>query len=352
MEKEMKNKRIFKYDFIRVTGMLVILIFHFNVSLAAHNIPGKILFGIYNANGSYADIGVPLFFILSGATLMQSARRDFKSFYKKRFLAIFPLFWLAYFIVLIYYFLKYKSIHPFVAQPEHWTALLTIIGIDGYFAGVLPTFYLLGEWFLGCLLFMYLLFPLLQTGVKKYPKITAFLVIMIYFIVIHKYVFLESKFQNIWVRLPEFVFGMYLAEYCGKVKKVVCLSVLVITVMLLFVPLADRFLIYIVTVRGMTCYLTCDFLGEQLEGKLCWWQKNIFEWLSRYSFAIYLLHHVISEQIISSYDGIALSNIELVLLFIIVIMADFSAGWLLAKLESCVRKKLCFVIRHEKNAIS
>lgn len=351
MEKVMKNKRIFKYDFIRVTGMMVILIFHFNVSLAAHNIPGKMLFGIYNANGSYADIGVPLFFILSGATLMQSAQKDFKSFYKKRFSAIFPLFWLAYFIILIYYFLKYKSIHPFVAQPEHWTALLTMIGMDGYFAGVFPTFYLLGEWFLGCLLFMYLLFTLLQTGVKKYPRITAFLVMAVYFIVIHKYVFLENKFQNIWVRLPEFVFGMYLTEYCIKVKKSACLIVLFITGMLLFVPFSDDFLIYIVTVRGMTCYFMCDILGEQLERKLCWWQKNIFEWLSKYSFAIYLLHHVISEQIISNYDSIALSTIELGLLFMIVMIADFSAGWLLVKLESCVRKKLCFVIRPEKTAV-
>lgn len=338
----MKNQRIFKYDFIRVIGMLIIIIFHFNVSLSAHNISGKILFGPNNANGSYADVGVPLFFILSGATLMLSAHDDLKDFYRKRFLAIFPLFWSAYAMVLIYYFLKYKSIHPFVAQPKHWTILLTIAGIDGYYAGVLNTFYLLGEWFLGCLLFMYILFPFLRIGVQKYPKITAVLIIALYLIVIHQYFFPENKIQNVWVRLPEFVFGMYLTEYCKNVKKSVFFITIFITGILLFIPLPNMFLIYIVTIRGTTCYLIGDFLGEWLEGKLTW-SKKIFVWLSRHSFAIYLLHHVISEQIICTYEGMALSMAELVLLFGIVLMADFAAGWLFMKLESCVKEKLYLI---------
>lgn len=338
----MEKKRIFYYDFIRTVAMFIIIIFHFNCSLAIHNISGKIFLGIHYANGSYADVGVPLFFILSGATLMLSNQKNYtlKSFYKKRFYAIYPLYWEAYFCVLVYLFLKYKSLHPFVSEPRHWTVLLSVIGMDGYYSAVINTFYLVGEWFLGCLIVMYIAFPLLRIGVKKYPKVTVSIIMAIYFIVINYYIFPEAVYQNIFVRLPEFVFGMYMAEYCKKVHIFAFLLSLLGAGILFTVNIKDISSIYLILLMGVCCYLVLVYTGQKLEGCVKEDVKKVFSWIGKYSYAIYLLHHVISEQIISSFEGIPLSMAGILMLFIIVIIADFCGGYFLLKLNQrliCIR---------------
>lgn len=331
----MEKKRIFYYDFIRTIAMSIIIIFHFNCSLAIHNISGKIFLGISYANGSYADVGVPLFFILSGATLMLSNQKNYtlKSFYTKRFRAIYPLYWEAYFFVLVYLFLKYKSLHPFTSEPQHWTILLSVIGMDGYYSATISTFYVVGEWFLGCLIVMYIIFPLLRIGVKKYPKVTAFIIIAVYFVVINYYIFPEPIYQNVFVRLPEFVFGMYMAEYFKKVHKwafglSLLGAVILFTVNLKYIPS-----IYLIVLMGICCYLVLVYIGQKLDGYVKEDVKKVFSWIGKYSFAIYLLHHVISEQIISTFDSIPLSIAGILMLFIIVIMADFCFGYLLYRLN-------------------
>lgn len=42
-----------------------------------------------------------------------------------------------------------------------WTLVLSVLGLDGYALPYTPTFYKVGEWFLGCLILLYVLFPLL-----------------------------------------------------------------------------------------------------------------------------------------------------------------------------------------------
>ena len=90
-------------------------------------------------------------------------------FYKRRARAVYPLFWLAWFVVFSY---------RFVAHPGSFggartvTLVLTLLGLDNFAvaAGWVGTdFACVGEWFLGSILFLYLLFPLLQRGLRKRP---------------------------------------------------------------------------------------------------------------------------------------------------------------------------------------
>lgn len=64
------KKRVFYLDFIRALSALFIIVFHFNCSIGGHeiyksvsNIP--IIFYEYK-NGNLGQIGVSLFFIISG----------------------------------------------------------------------------------------------------------------------------------------------------------------------------------------------------------------------------------------------------------------------------------------------
>lgn len=82
--------------------------------------------------------------------------RTLKDYYKKRFLAIFPLFWLAYLFAFLEHFYHSKSM-PNVPKI---TFLLTVIGMDGYLYDYVKNFYMIGEWFLGAIIILYILFPL------------------------------------------------------------------------------------------------------------------------------------------------------------------------------------------------
>ena len=60
-----KKKRVFYIEFIRVISMIIIVTYHFFVHFAENNIKG-----IDITNGTWGVIGVTLFFMISGASLM------------------------------------------------------------------------------------------------------------------------------------------------------------------------------------------------------------------------------------------------------------------------------------------
>lgn len=127
-----KSNRIFYLDFIRALAVLSIILTHYNalyIYMSPIRLENTILtvypFGIYIGN-----LGVALFFIISGAALMHTYGDDFEVsvFYKKRIKSIYPMWWIANILARSYYFLRYKTINPWGAEP--WKLLLSIIGFD------------------------------------------------------------------------------------------------------------------------------------------------------------------------------------------------------------------------------
>lgn len=58
------------------------------------------------------DIGVSLFFMLSGASLMYTWRQErITKFYIRRFRSIYPMFWIAWFVATAVDFLSYKGLN-------------------------------------------------------------------------------------------------------------------------------------------------------------------------------------------------------------------------------------------------
>ena len=45
------------------------------------------------------------------------------------------------------------------ADIPRWRVIFSVLGLDGYLAPVTVTFYKIGEWFLGVILILYLVFP-------------------------------------------------------------------------------------------------------------------------------------------------------------------------------------------------
>lgn len=163
-----KNK-LFYLNIIRAIATIIIVIFHFNCNLDIYsiNVPNNLFYK--TANGDFGVIGVAMFFMLSGVALMYNYddKIDYASYSKKRFLNIYPSFWIAYASVFLYNFYNQLSIP--INIPKY-TLLFSLIGMDGYFSYLFKNFCLVGEWFLGAIIILYILFPLFRAMMKRGRK--------------------------------------------------------------------------------------------------------------------------------------------------------------------------------------
>lgn len=179
-----KRKRIVAFDVIAIFSCLCVTIVHFNASISGYmdgilQYPNSLIPNFYFDGTVYlGSIGVSLFFILSGARNMYTYK-DVKTFFSRRVATLYPMFWIAWAVALLGGFLIDKGIS--VARP--YLLVFSLLGIDGYLAslGLLPfDYYRLGEWFLGCIICLYCVFPVLHWLVKKTPIGTLCLAIALY----------------------------------------------------------------------------------------------------------------------------------------------------------------------------
>ncbi|MDV3426449.1 MAG: acyltransferase [Bacillota bacterium] len=307
----MQKIRIFYLDFIRAISIIAIVVSHFNSSILSHSIIGhEILIETYK-NGDLGTMGVSLFFIISGSALMYTYNTDFsiKKFFKKRFLGIFPMFWIAYASAFLYMFYFNKTINHSIPKVNF---ILTILGMDGYFLYKIPNFYILGEWFLGCIIFLYFCFPLLRKLVIERPKTTFACIIVFYIIFVKKYNFEMPIVRNFLVRIPEFLAGMYFVQYIKNVKFYQFIAALgVCTIMFLFSIKTD--LIFRITITGIALFFVLTYIAQYVKNKN---MQNLFYVISRYSFAVFLVHHVVIGQVVERFRGVTISLPETYCLFV------------------------------------
>ena len=165
----------------------------------------------------WGAVGVYLFYMISGNGLYSKYGNeiDYKKFFKNRFFRIYPSFWLCYSLVFLFNFWSNKSFPEIPCQRF----LLTILGMDGYFSYRVPTFYLIGEWFLGSIILLYLLFPLVRLCVNKNLQLT--IAILFGFVCLIFYNNFFGLFQimsgrNLLVSLFYFVLGIWVEAICQK----------------------------------------------------------------------------------------------------------------------------------------
>ncbi len=139
------------FYFIRFLGIIIIVTFHFAPS--KYN-----LIKIFYAGSQM----VSLFYVLSGFFLTISyfdkINFSFKNFYKKRFLKIYPSYFLSLIICLLF-IIKNNELKLI-------PTLINFLGLQSLYPNA--TYYLNPPgWFISTLFFMYLLFPLILLLLKK-----------------------------------------------------------------------------------------------------------------------------------------------------------------------------------------
>ena len=332
---DIKKERLKYVDVLRVLAMIPVVVCHYTRSqeYAGITYPNKFMpdefFSIY-----LGSFGVAIFFILSGVSLMYTyeGKLDLKRFIKKRFLGIFPMYYIAWLTAFLYLFYKNRG---FIDTRAHWKIIYTVFGMDGYFNWLDQTFYLLGEWFLGCLLLLYVLFPILKWGIEKHPYITGVFIIIMYFGGIHIYHGKIPSGNFFLFRVPEFAFGMYFVKYKKKVGIPLGIISSACLAFAWFADLSKVEIVYKNTFVGISAFVfivwMCNFIKWQAFFDVC-------KVIGKYGYAVFLTHHFIIQEICYHFGGRVLGTLENCIMLLLCIIVTATASYLLVEADKKVKK--------------
>lgn len=285
-----------------------------------------------------------LFIIISGAALMYSYEEkcDLKLFFKKRFTAIYPMFWSCYIIMFLYAFYINKQT-PVDIPPLNF--LLTLVGMDGYFKYKIPNYYLVGEWFLGFIIIMYLLFPILRACLVKRTEVLTAFVVVLYFVCIRNYQYFDISFErNIITRLPGFLFGMIFVKYIKRVNIIQFVVSMVAALGMLFIEIPIHGM-YKITIMGISVFFILVYIAQIVQVEKV---KAIFIWLSKYSYAIFWVHHIIIQRTVNRFNYKSLTILDCVCLYAI---SAIAIGVLSVALSRITRTIMGNIVNSSQNKV-
>lgn len=290
-----KNKRLFEIDFVRACSCLGIIIFHFY----AHIFKPQIKFLYYSPNSSYGFLYSTSFFAISGIVLFNkySKIESLKSFYFKRWKSIFPPFYLCYFYFFYktIFYLKEKNF-IFKCPKSYFIFIFTILGIDGFFSYKYCTYYLMGEWFLGAIIMIYVLYPILIWAMKKiiYTIIISSFIISCYIFMISSNFFEIPSQMNLIVCIVSFCFGIISLKYKKFFyeNKFIGIASIIFLVLLCFIRVFQHIIIF--QIQGFLFLISSIHVGKYVMNTKI---KSIFILISKHSFNVYLFHHHIISDV-------------------------------------------------------
>lgn len=331
----MKKERVLYLDIVRIIGFLVITAYHFVARCGTSMIESKYL-DLYMGFNSFrwGPIALSCFFMVSGAALIYryGGELNLKEYYKKRFLGIFPLFWLAYLVVFLEEFYRYGG----MPNAPKITFLLTIIGMDGYMNDYMETFALIGEWFLGAIIILYILFPLYRVIMRKNKYILPILLLGICFLLTYNNPFPIIFEKNPLVCSMYFVLGMLIemirenpnqraVEIGRKIAAAAGVGVYIA------VYIVER-VNHIINNYQRIFILSLSFYMIVMEVSA--WVKSeraqrFITAIGSHSFSYYLLHHAFLRFYVSHFGGRPISGSNILVMFITSVLYTYLlAVWL------------------------
>lgn len=327
----MKKNKIVGINFERMVLAFGIITFHYY----CHSSSGKKLFLHINTL-KVGPIITTCFFILSGAMLFYNHEvvHDITQFYFKRFKSIFPAFWIAYFVEYMRNIVNTNTI--FWSSAPKWRLILSISGIDGYLYQYLhgQDYYILGEWFLGAIIILYSIYPLLTWFMQKNFALTTICLYTTYIVYLFSN---QSFFFEIIIYITYFYTGMVIfrfKKYFFDNKLALIMSIF-LCFLLTIIRTNGCSIFYLVYSAGL--FIILQRIGSFIEK----WNlaKHISNFVGVISYEIFLVQHIIILRTLSvknpvnTYKSIALIIIIIFLCIIYAKLLNLTATGAIAMLK-------------------
>lgn len=304
-----ESNRVPGIDFARVICAIGIICYHF-----AGRTDSAIRYWSSTANESWGGMLVHAFFAMSGAVLFLNYPTvdNCQTFYYKRWKAIFPSFYLCY----VYFFIMIllDNIDAF-SNRNPALILYSLLGMDGYFYYMKPNFYIVGEWFLGAIILLYILYPFISKVKSKLPWLLPIVLLLALVFVDFTDFFQISINRNLITCLLSFYLGILAAQYRQYTfnNTIWGIVAIALSVLLYFLPIP--FIKTIAPVQGVLFFISCTFIGECITkfGVI----KRFIQSVSAVSFEIFLFQNRIIGDVIKSVNPRGLGKSLIVLIMII-----------------------------------
>ncbi len=280
------RERIDECNFVKAVSAIGIVIFHFAIETGTTALlPGRYAWG---------SVFVTVFFMVSGALLYHNYGRpaDCKLFYYKRWKSLMPDFYIAFLGMYAVQVIKHRSLF-YNGRPA--SLLLTLIGMDGYLYDVIPNYYILGEWFLGAIIILYILYPLLAYLIDRNQFLTLMALLILYAGTFFMTSSLLSDFRSVPSCALSFAFGMMIARSkLYRERRLLVPAFIVFTAGNFLFPEGEFNLSS--HVEGAALFFVLFILGGWvLKSRQA---KKAVDFVSGISYDIFLVHHVMLMQII------------------------------------------------------
>ena len=223
------KKKIAWLDTVRVFASFAVILGHFVSCFDGFDGFDKMRLFFFQMG----NVGVFIFFVLSGYLIRPSLERspDLWSFYKKKLVRVVVPFTVCYVVfgaALIALAPLEKSIaqhSPFYTAMYQsgfpWGIFVAMFPVDVSLVKLLdlPLFWFVGEWFMGVLLWLYLIAPLLDKLIGRAPLSTFAGSVVLSVATFYAFADLAvaGRITSAWwifpARIPEFLFGMILFAY-------------------------------------------------------------------------------------------------------------------------------------------
>ena len=315
------KERIVELDYLRAVCAIGIIVNHYTYAVDKYY---KNLFIAFpSGNGSVGYMIVTVFFILSGILLYRNYENvdNIKFFYYKRFISIYPSFYLAY----LASFIGIKLLKPdYFDKASPIAILLTIMGFDGYTSKYINNYYtLVGDWFLGIIITLYILYPIVVKIERKNNIILLVILTILFFVFIDWRMLNQSSFRNIFSCLFTFYLGMIIEKYQIYKKRYLSFASAFILLFLMFVK-SITFINF-----NLLCHLSGICMFFLLFSVLSIVNRNSFiskmlSFIGSISYEIFLIQHISVVLICNLFDVNAYYKFWLLLLISILIIIVLS----------------------------
>lgn len=316
----MKKPKIPAITFVKGVSAMGVVCCHFFTPLTNIDIYHR--YHVLNyANGYWGGVWVQVFLMVSGFLLHYhySDSLDLKRYAVKRWRGIYPMFYIAYLFFMYGKICDWRSVF-YYGHP--WSYLLTVLGMDGYLMGRLPAYYIIGEWFLGVIIILYILYPLLRLAFRKNDLLAFLGTLVLYILFLDKPITNDNGLWTVSSCMVSFALGMlacchrkvFFSKWTVGAAAVLCL-----VLWRQEFPFPSNLGIHLM---GTGMFIVLFALGEKLMAiRPAGW---FFGLLGDLSYPVFLVHNQIIPRIVGSWNPG--NPLKCWLLFALVCLLSLTAG--------------------------